>query len=66
MFLEPKEVEKALFVLVPKAPVQIRPFCDYLYENYIGEGANFPSSMWAGFDSTLKRTSNSCESLHCN
>ena len=66
MFLEPEEVDEAFFFLVSKAPVEVRPFYDYLCENYIGEGAKFPPSMWAAFDSTIQRTTNACESFHCN
>ena len=66
MFLELEEVAEAFFLLVSKAPAEVRPFYDYLYENHIGEGVNFPPSMWAAFNFTIQRTTNACESFHCN
>lgn len=39
-------------------------FNDYLVETYIDEISTFPPNIWAENSSSLKRTTNACESFH--
>ena len=66
MFLNPDEVTKAAIMFFSDSPVEIRKYCDYLLDNYIGEDAIFSPHIWAAFESTTERTTNAYESFHSN
>lgn len=43
---------------------RVQEYADYLVERYISEDAQFPPEMWAAQSSSLKLTTNGCESFH--
>lgn len=66
-FLDPKFVGDCFAIdiaaIQPNHP-QVTKFTDYLVENYIAESSKFPPAIWAENSSSLKRTTNACESFH--
>ena len=63
-FLRPDAVDEASILLFPNSPAEIQQYCDYLFENYISENAQFPPQLCAAFDLTTERTTNAVESFH--
>lgn len=66
-YLKPSEVEDCfIFDLMSYKPQNenLDKYCDYLLENYVGENAVFPPSIWAEEVPSTTRTTNCCESFH--
>lgn len=43
---------------------KLTKYCDYLTEHYISEDSTFPPKLWACNSSSLRLTTNTCESFH--
>jgi hypothetical protein len=66
-FLNSKDVGDCF--AIDLAAIQLRSskltlFVDYLVDTYIAESSKFPPHIWAEDTSSLKRTTNACESFH--
>lgn len=66
-FLDPKDVSDCFcfdFATIQPENPRVVEFLDYLVDNYISESSKFPPDMWAENSTSLKRTTNACESFH--
>lgn len=66
-FLKPEDVGDCFgidFSAFQPNDLKLTEFTDYLVDNYISENSRFPPSIWAENTSSLKRTTNACESFH--
>jgi len=45
---------------------QVSKYSDYLVDNYLTENCDYPPTLWASASSSLRRTTNNCESFHAN
>jgi len=45
---------------------QVSKYSDYLVDNYLTENCDYPPILWASASSSLRRTTNNCESFHSN
>lgn len=69
LFLEPCEVFEC-FVdnFMANRPIddQVSKYSDYLVDNYLTDNCDYPPILWASASSSLRRTTNNCESFHAN
>lgn len=66
-FLSSQEVGDCFAFELSSIQPQEEPFvklADYFVDNYIGEDAAFPPSMWAEASASTELTTNACESFH--
>lgn len=69
IFLEPNEVlDCFLENFMADRPIDDRvvQYSDYLVDNYITNNCSYPPMLWASTSSSLRRTTNNCESFHSN
>jgi len=45
---------------------QVSKYSDYLVDNYLTDNCDYPPILWASASSSLRRTTNNCESFHSN
>ncbi len=45
---------------------QVSKYSDYLVDNYLTENCDYPPTLWASASSSLRRTTNNCESFRAN
>lgn len=67
LFLDPKEVFECFidnFMADCLTDDQVGKYSDYLIDNYMTENCDYPPILWASTSSSLRRTTNNCESFH--
>jgi len=69
LFLDPTEVFECFidnFMADRPTNDQVSKYSDYLVDNYLTDNCDYPSILWASASSSLRRTTNNCESFHSN
>jgi len=65
-FLPPDEVGNVFLELIAEQPIdtKVTEFSDYLVDNYIGNDATFPTTLWAALSNDVWRTNNGSEAFN--
>lgn len=69
LFLDPTEVFECFidnFMADRPTNDQVSKYSDYLVDNYLTDNCDYPPILWASASSSLRRTTNNCESFHSN